>query len=764
MMFAKDFLNKKINIDNKTIIIILLSISFCFALYFFGPKNSNTFLFVHDGQNFSSINDTYNKSFVLLNYNEGLYKVNTVVPSQYFVNIIFYYPLLLLGMSINFINFLFYFTIQSFIFIFGFLGLLNIFEYLIMENGDIFKVRDLIGVSVVSFFYFFNTFNLLNINSGIFFSFAYFFYGLIPFYLFYLLKLLKNEISNKEIILFSIISFFVVLNMPYVIPILFLSLIILLSSVNFKANNMRNIVKKIFLILVIVFPLLFPVIIPFVLQSVSGSFIKSNLVNATNALISDGFLTFFRNQFSWILYTVWEPRSIYSFYEYINSGLYIITSFSVYIFIIIKFIKDKNIRRNITIFILILLVSIFFAKGSNYPFGEFYSYLVNHFAIFGSVRSPDNKFSVMIPITLSVIFLFILKKDEKTTKNYCINIFYILLISIIFSIPFFTKEAVSSKDNFPKSGSYFFSKPVEYDQFIKLIDKDKDTYSIISFPNYDGGFITVNHENKLFIGRDILASFIQKPFLYFEKSKDGQLNNFYKTGDVSYLKNLNAKYILVRKDLFQEEKESNEIIATIEKNDNIKKIIDNKYLNLYILGSDIYNNKIILDNSSDYNFTDINVVKYKINIANIKNKTNLYFFDGFNSNYKIYLNKVSDASFVSGANKEYYSKKVFFEGEELSYLYKKPIFDDTHKLVYDYANQWTLDPDYIKANFDKSYYKENPDSSIDVELTLYFKPQSYFYLGLIISGTTLLSCMGYLIFIRMQKRKRKKIDSRSSSK
>ena len=109
----------------------------------------------------------------------------------------------------------------------------------------------------------------------------------------------------------------------------------------------------------------------------------------------------------------------------------------------------------------------------------------------------------------------------------------------------------------------------------------------------------------------------------------------------------------------------------------------------------------------------------------------------------------------------------FFEGEELSYLWKQPVFEDSHKLVYDYANQWTIDPEYIKANFDKSMYKENPDGSIDLELTLYFKPQSYFYLGIIISGTTLILCLGYLGYTFYRKRKqgsRSKIDSDSVGK
>ena len=104
------------------------------------------------------------------------------------------------------------------------------------------------------------------------------------------------------------------------------------------------------------------------------------------------------------------------------------------------------------------------------------------------------------------------------------------------------------------------------------------------------------------------------------------------------------------------------------------------------------------------------------------------------------------------------SNQKFFEGEELSYLTEKPVFDDTHKLVYEYANQWAIDSEYIKKNFDLSYYKVNSDGSIDIELTLYFKSQSYFYLGLMASGATLFGCVTYLIIIiaTNNKKRRKK--------
>jgi len=316
-MIIGNFLNKKITTNNKKITIVLLLISLCFALYFFGDKDKNTFLFVHDGQNFSSINDVYNKSFVLLNYNEGLYKFNTVAPFLYFINVAFYYPLFYLDIPINVINSLFYFFIQFLTFTFSFFGFLSIYKYLILKDDVYLKVQDLINISIVSFFYFFNTFNILNINNGIFFSLAYLSYALLPFYLFYLLKLLNNDISKKEIVLFSIISFSVILNLTYTISVLLLSLVVFLLKI--KIKNIKHIALPVLFILCIFCLLSLPMSIPFILQSLDKNFIDNNLANSTNGLIQGGFLTVFKNQFSWVLYNGWEPRSIYSFHKYFNN-------------------------------------------------------------------------------------------------------------------------------------------------------------------------------------------------------------------------------------------------------------------------------------------------------------------------------------------------------------------------------------------------------------------------------------------------------------
>jgi len=99
----------------------------------------------------------------------------------------------------------------------------------------------------------------------------------------------------------------------------------------------------------------------------------------------------------------------------------------------------------------------------------------------------------------------------------------------------------------------------------------------------------------------------------------------------------------------------------------------------------------------------------------------------------------------------------FYQGGEFSYLWQKPVFDEKHQLANEWANAWEIDPDYIKDHYSSNYYKQNTDGSIDIELILFFKPQLYFYLGLIVSGTTLIFCLGYLIFDWLKNRKKRKI-------
>jgi len=77
---------------------------------------------------------------------------------------------------------------------------------------------------------------------------------------------------------------------------------------------------------------------------------------------------------------------------------------------------------------------------------------------------------------------------------------------------------------------------------------------------------------------------------------------------------------------------------------------------------------------------------------------------------------------------------------------QKPIVNESnHLMANGYANSWIINiTEICETTPDKCI--KNPDGTYDLELVIEFWPQRLFYLGLIISGTTLLCCIGYLVY------------------
>jgi len=91
--------------------------------------------------------------------------------------------------------------------------------------------------------------------------------------------------------------------------------------------------------------------------------------------------------------------------------------------------------------------------------------------------------------------------------------------------------------------------------------------------------------------------------------------------------------------------------------------------------------------------------------------------------------------------------------------FKKPVVsEDKHLMANGYANSWIVNPADICEGNDKCV--KNPDGTYDFELVVEFWPQRLFYIGLGISGATLLSCVGYLIWDWRRRRKDAKISQK----
>jgi hypothetical protein len=82
------------------------------------------------------------------------------------------------------------------------------------------------------------------------------------------------------------------------------------------------------------------------------------------------------------------------------------------------------------------------------------------------------------------------------------------------------------------------------------------------------------------------------------------------------------------------------------------------------------------------------------------------------------------------------------------------VSDIDHFNLDGFLNSWYVDPAKLCAA-GSTACKHNADGSYDLKLVAEFTPQRYFYVGLIISGTTLAACMGYLGYMTVTKRRNK---------
>lgn len=88
---------------------------------------------------------------------------------------------------------------------------------------------------------------------------------------------------------------------------------------------------------------------------------------------------------------------------------------------------------------------------------------------------------------------------------------------------------------------------------------------------------------------------------------------------------------------------------------------------------------------------------------------------------------------------------------------REKVGDEYHYKLANFLNAWYVDTAELCKNDNKACTK-NEDGSYDIEMVAEFWPQRWFYLGLLISGTTLVGCVSYLgyDFIKSRKRKKKK--------
>lgn len=413
--------------------------------------------------------------------------------------------------------------------------------------------------------------------------------------------------------------------------------------------------------------------------------------------------------------------------------------------LVFSYIFNKN-KNNNHYLILFLFSSILFL-WSNFIIENLNTYIFMNIPTFNIQRDPF-KYFVLVILSL---YIFLLHLNIKQ-KWLC----YIMILSIAFPI------LMSIKLNYWIFGEKEI--PQDYKDLNVILSSDTSINRILWVPykHRYGEFNTNKSAMQYF-------DFQSYWFLNLSKTDSSII---YNTDDFHKLLNIFwIKYLIVPYDPLWEWWEvsyshmlsSSNFLETL-KNDTwliYKQLSDN--LHLFI-----NNNYYPVLDFKNLSFKKINSSKYKLKINNLNWSSNLNFLQSYHKEWKIYLWEIKN-SFWCDILKTYSKNwkniyecnhiQKYFNKEDMSYLYKKPIFDSNHTWTYEYANSWSISKEYlveyIQKNYsielqkewypkqlknwkiDYKYYILNQDWSIDIELTLYFKPQSYFYLWILISWIAL---------------------------
>lgn len=441
----------------------------------------------------------------------------------------------------------------------------------------------------------------------------------------------------------------------------------------------------------------------------------------------------------------------------------------LYIFIIIfglfsykKFLPQKY--RMIYFFLLLTFVNSLFLFTVNIDI------LKSMFLLFGKIpgfvmfRNFYDKLAfgfVFFYATFFGVSLIIFNNRFKQIRPFTnLVIIFIIFVSIIpikqiVNKPLWMTNDIYTTANFPQ----------EYTSFLTSIKNTiKDSSNILSLPYNIGAYIFVRdgESNNFFIGTSplqILTGINDFSGELSFKSNDAELYNKALVAKnyiaiQKILEKYAINYVFITNNIPEEIKKTylfNPKVLIGQNNDFLSAIVGKRLLTSSNGNYELFQTKTQTPLISGPNvaFQKLSPVKYQITIKNLKQNETINFRDTYNYDWKLYPEKnvMTCQPFSQYPSSQTYecAKKDIFTFAELRYLLIDHIPDVYHSQENDFGNRWVINYSYIRNHINPGLYSLNKDGSIDMDFTLYFLPQTYFYLGTFVSLIVLLSLSSFIL-------------------
>ena len=531
----------------------------------------------------------------------------------------------------------------------------------------------------------------------------------------FVLAMERNSLINW--IVFTL-SLFIVTNIEVRISYIF-GIIFLIYFAIFGINNLKKYLKYL-----LISGLLFLLLNSYwLLPTILGGISDSVLGVAGRGLFGD-WLYNINNSFTLFH---WSWTGSYPDQNFVTQHI----KFYFWLFPIIALssIANKTIRNSkITIFFLLLsLLGIFLTKQSGQPFPNVYIWLYKHFPGFMLFRESSKLYLLTTIGYLGLIALNLNSIKIKLKPVYYASLFILLLTSFINLKPLINKSI----------DSLFISRniPLEYNLINTKLESDPEFYRVLSVPVFSRWMsfsenhprLSAMHEiefdwNTLlkYDKQSIDLTDIEKMTMFFSDVKSKTL---FDQNSIKYVvipikddKNNDNyfKFYSANPEEFANAVSSMSGLIRTKEFGNLPIVFVNSQYRPHIY---LTKNKETLSSSQPYkkvNIKEINPSHYVINIPPGTTEKYLYFTDTYNEGWKLRIGKFN--WFLALFNKDYFiSSNIHEESDAM------------------------LNSFYLETN------NINNTQNQEVTLTLYFYPQSYFYIGLIISGLTALISLVILI-------------------
>ena len=444
-------------------------------------------------------------------------------------------------------------------------------------------------------------------------------------------------------------------------------------------------------------------------------------------------------------------------------------------------------RKVFLVLLALYLVALTLGLGPNSAAtGRIWIFAYNHIPSFGFFRT-FSRFITLALVAIVFLLAYALYQLHRSSFKYFPHVIVAFVVALLAAHwVFFTGNlnGTLSTASIPKEYASLNS---------KLLDKESD-FSVITFPNvaYEAYGWSANSNQQAFQQIEYFKEFFLDQPVIFNRLALNDMNiknryfprlfaynssfSFYSSFD-SDLNKLDVKYVLVHKDLV-------DIVSVINNLPNLKSAADvhaaeRLPYQLYMAYfSQDPNYKLVENNNvfavyeneafrpiiraSGVYFEKLNDSTYRVYLSNLKSARTLTLLQRFDSGWQIYPLRAPSlawcrriATYSSGL-----SECARGSGDNFVEAAARALGSGTlhvpHAEVMGYANEWRLDAHSVRKQFSAQYYSANPDGSINIAVLLYFRPQSDFYLGLIVTLLTMGGCLTAIGGLSVNRLRRKR--------